>query len=102
MKSDGAEARSELMLFLERNLDSGALDEVQEQKELDKLVESVSTDIASALIPLEQATRAPKILMDSGVSKSGIKWRLVKCPGGPVVMQLVCERANFALWIKEC
>ncbi len=102
MKSDGTEARSELMLFLERNLDSGALHEVQEQKELDRLVESVSADIASALIPLEQATRTPKILLESGISKSGIKWRLVKCPGGPVVMQLVCDRANIALWIKEC
>ena len=88
--------------FFESTVGSEALHKIQEQNELDRLVESVSTDIASALIPLEQATRPPKILMESGVSKSGIKWRLVKCPGGPVVMQLVCNQANIALWIKEC
>ena len=102
MKSDGTEARLELMRFLESTVGSEALHKIQEQNELDRLVESVSTDIASALIPLEQATRSPKILMESGVSKSGIRWRLVKCPGGPVVMQLVCNQANIALWIKEC
>jgi len=102
MKSDGTEARLELMRFFESTVDSEALHKIQEQNELDRLVESVSTDIASALIPLEQATRPPKILMESGVSKSGIRWRLVKCPGGPVVMQLVCNQANIALWIKEC
>ena len=102
MKSDGTEARLELMRFFESTVGSETLHKIQEQNELDRLVESVSTDIASALIPLEQATRPPKILMESGVSKSGIKWRLVKCPGGPVVMQLVCNQANIALWIKEC
>ena len=102
MKSDGTEARLELMRFFESTVGSEALHKIQEQNELDRLVESVSTDIASALIPLEQATRPPKILMESGISKNGIKWRLVKCPGGPVVMQLVCNQANIALWIKEC
>ena len=102
MKSDGTEARLELMRFFESTVGGEVLHKIQEQNELDRLVESVSTDIASALIPLEQATRPPKILMESGVSKSGIKWRLVKCPGGPVVMQLVCNQANIALWIKEC
>jgi len=102
MKSDGAEARGELMRFFEKTADSDVLHSIQEQNELERLVASVSTDIASAIIPLEQATRTPKILMESGVSKSGVKWRLVKCPGGPVVMQLVCEQANIALWIQEC
>ena len=102
MKSDGTEARDELMRFFENTVDSGVLNKIQDQNELEKLVGSVSIEIASAVIPLEQATRTPKILLEAGVAKSGIKWRLLKCPGGPVVMQLVCERANIALWIKEC
>ena len=56
-----------------------------------------------ALIPLEQASRAPKILMDSAVELgSSIAWRLLRCPGGPLVLQLICSRANFAIWMESC
>ena len=56
-----------------------------------------------AVIPLEQATRPPKILMDSAVEPgSTIAWRLLRCPGGPLVLQLICTKANFAIWMESC
>ena len=57
----------------------------------------------SAVIPMEQASRAPKILMDSAVEQeSSIAWRLLRCPGGPLVWQLICTKANFAIWMESC
>ncbi len=38
----------------------------------------------AALIPLEQATRPPKILVDSGYTSQKIPWRLLRCTGGPL------------------
>ena len=56
----------------------------------------------AALIPMEQATRPPKILVDSGHFTQEIPWRLLRCAGGPLVLQLICSKANFAIWIEAC
>ena len=56
----------------------------------------------AALIPLEQATRPPKILVDSGHTSQKIPWRLLRCTGGPLVLQLICLKSNFAIWIEPC
>ncbi|QNI57477.1 hypothetical protein SynBIOSU31_00576 [Synechococcus sp. BIOS-U3-1] len=70
---------------------------------LRRIVQSVDASLTgSALIPLEQATRAPKILVDSGVMDQEIPWRLLRCTGGPLVLQLICSKANFAIWIESC
>ena len=70
---------------------------------LRQVVQSVDASLTgSAVIPLEQATRAPKILVDSGVMDQAISWRMLRCPGGPLVLQLLCSKANFAIWIESC
>ena len=70
---------------------------------LRQVVQSVDASLTgSAVIPLEQATRAPKILVDSGVMDQEISWRLLRCTGGPLVLQLICSKANFAIWIESC
>ena len=56
----------------------------------------------SALIPYEQATSPPKITIDSGILTAEIPWRLLRCPGGPLVLQMICKNVNFALWIEAC
>ena len=80
------------------------LNEVDEIESLRGLVQAVEPSLTgSALIPLEQATRPPKILMDSAVEPgSTIAWRLLRCPGGPLVLQLICTKANFAIWMESC
>ena len=70
---------------------------------LRQVVQSVDGSLTgSAVIPLEQATRAPKILVASGVMDQNISWRLLRCTGGPLVLQLICSKANFAIWIESC
>tara|TARA_B100001059_G_scaffold147221_1_gene147107 strand:- start:2137 stop:2457 length:321 start_codon:yes stop_codon:yes gene_type:complete len=70
---------------------------------LRRIIQSVDASLTgSALIPLEQATRVPKILVDSGVMDQEIPWRLLRCTGGPLVLQLICSKANFAIWIESC
>lgn len=67
------------------------------------LLESAPGITGCAVIPLEQASRAPKILTDSAVEPgSSIAWRLLRCPGGPLVLQLICAKANFAIWMESC
>ena len=67
------------------------------------LLDSAPGITGSAVIPMEQATRAPKILIDSAVeAESSIAWRLLRCPGGPLVLQLICTKANFAIWMESC
>ena len=56
----------------------------------------------AALIPYEQATSPPKITIDSGILEANIPWRLLRCPGGPLVLQMICKEVNFALWIESC
>ena len=70
---------------------------------LRKVVQSVDASLTgAALIPLDQASRPPKILVDSGVIDQGLPWRLLRCTGGPLVLQLICTNANFAIWIESC
>ena len=70
---------------------------------LRKVVQSVDATLTgSAVIPHEQATRPPKILVNSGVMSQEISWRLLRCTGGPLVLQLICSKANFAIWIESC
>lgn len=77
-----------------------ALKTIEELKSLVQQVEPMLT--GSALIPYEQATSPPKITIDSGVMPADIPWRLLRCPGGPLVLQMICQNVNFALWIEAC
>ena len=77
-----------------------ALTTIDELKALVKRVEPALT--GSALIPYEQATSPPKITIDSGILTAEIPWRLLRCPGGPLVLQMICKNVNFALWIEAC
>ena len=80
--------------------------ELNEIKTLDQLkiiVNSIEPALTgAALIPYEQATSPPKITVDSGVLEKNIPWRLLRCPGGPLVLQMICARVNLALWIESC
>ena len=102
-----AEAELALSRFVETICsDSKAQDHLNDVEDLEKLrvvVQSVDSSLTgSALIPIEQATRPPKILVDSGVTYKAIPWRLLRCTGGPLVLQLICKKANFAIWIESC
>ena len=77
-----------------------SVDDINSLQNLIKSVEPVLT--GAALIPLEQATRPPKILVDSGYTSQKIPWRLLRCTGGPLVLQLICLKSNFAIWIESC
>ena len=79
------------------------LNSVADLEELKAVVNHVQPSLTgSALIPYEQATSPPKITIDSGVLEKNILWRLLRCPGGPLVLQMICEKVNFALWIESC
>ena len=76
---------------------------VVELAQLTDIVKQVEPTLTgAALIPYEQATSPPKITIDSGVLEKNIPWRLLRCPGGPLVLQMICEKVNFALWIESC
>ncbi len=77
-----------------------AVDDINSLQNLIQSVEPMLT--GAALIPLEQATRPPKILVDSGYTSQKIPWRLLRCTGGPLVLQLICLKSNFAIWIESC
>ena len=77
-----------------------ALNTIDDLKGLVQRIEPALT--GSALIPYEQATSPPKITIDSGVLAADIPWRLLRCPGGPLVLQMICKNVNFALWIEAC
>ena len=77
-----------------------AIDDLASLRAAVQSVEPLLT--GSALIPLEQATRSPKILVSSDITLHGISWRLLRCMGGPLVLQLICRKANFAIWIESC
>ena len=101
------EAEKALPRFVERLRDDqdfqNQLNQVIDIENLRKVVQSVdSTLTGAALIPLDQATRPPKILVDSGVINQNLPWRLLRCTGGPLVLQLICTNANFAIWIESC
>lgn len=70
---------------------------------LKSFVDVVDASITGlALIPYDQATSPPKITVDSGILEANIPWRLLRCPGGPLVLQMICSKINFALWIETC
>lgn len=79
------------------------LNEITTLDQLKTIVDSIEPALTgAALIPYEQATSPPKITVDSGVLDKNIPWRLLRCPGGPLVLQMICTRVNFALWIESC
>ena len=79
------------------------LNRVVDLEQLKAIVNDVEPSLTGlALIPYEQATSPPKITIDSGVLEKNIPWRLLRCPGGPLVLQMICEKVNFALWIESC
>ena len=103
----GAEAELALSHFVEAMCGNSQvqddLNDVDDLETLRIVVQSVDSSLTgAALIPFEQATRPPKILVDSGVSAQAIPWRLLRCTGGPLVLQLICKKANFAIWIESC
>ncbi|WP_392350438.1 hypothetical protein [Parasynechococcus sp.] len=92
----------EFQRFLDANQQDFSLNAIATIEDLNALLKSSGSALTGALIPLEQATRPPKILVDSGFTASGLAWRTLQCPGGPLVLQMICEKVNFALWIQEC
>ena len=96
------EAAQEIRRFLDAYQDGAALNAISTIEELNSLIKGSGSSLSGALIPLEQAQRPPKILVDSGHTQAGIAWRPLQCPGGPLVLQMICEKVNFALWIQEC
>tara|TARA_B100001741_G_C16529981_1_gene589100 strand:- start:878 stop:1198 length:321 start_codon:yes stop_codon:yes gene_type:complete len=102
-----AEAEQALHRFVDAIASQPSLqdqfNQVEEIDSLRHLVQSVdSTLTGAAVIPLDQATLPPKILVNSGVTNQEIPWRLLRCPGGPLVLQMICKKANFAVWIESC
>ena len=102
-----AEAEKALPRFVESlkndQIFQNQLNQVADIESLRRVVQSVDPSLTgAALIPLDQATRPPKILVDSGVIDPSLPWRLLRCTGGPLVLQLICSKANFAIWIESC
>ena len=95
-------AAEEIRRFVDLHQARVELNQVSSLEELKALLRAAESPLEASLIPLEQATRPPKILVDSGVTTAGIAWRTLQCPGGPLVLQMICEKVNFALWIQEC
>ena len=80
-----------------------SLNRVTDINQLKTIVNQIEPTLTgSALIPYEQATSPPKITIDSGILDKNIPWRLLRCPGGPLVLQMICKEVNFALWIESC
>ena len=79
------------------------LNDLTDIEALRKFINSLEPTLTgAALIPYEQATSPPKITIDSGVLDADIPWRLLRCPGGPLVLQMICKKVNFAVWIEAC
>ena len=97
-----ASAAVEIQRFLDVHIAKTDLNALTGLDELNAVLRELESPLTGAVIPLEQATRPPKILVDSGVTDAGVPWRTLQCPGGPLVLQMICERINFALWIQEC
>ncbi len=89
------------LLNLDKNLNQ-RLDCILSISELNEFLLVLSSSLACALIPHEQATHPAKILLASGINEYGTSWRILQCPGGPFVLQLICQNHCFALWRQEC
>ena len=100
--TSASSALSEINRFVKLFDLDDALNTISSIEDLKKLLVDFDSPLSGSLIPLEQATRTPKILVDSGTTQLGIPWRTLQCPGGPIVLQMICEKVNFALWIEEC
>ena len=98
------QALSEFVAAIQVREDAQAkLHEITALDQLRTIVDSIEPALTgAALIPYEQATSPPKITIDSGVLEKNIPWRLLRCPGGPLVLQMICKNVNFALWIEGC
>ncbi len=98
------QALSEFVSVIQEREDVQAkLNEITALDQLKTIVDSIEPALTgAALIPYEQATSPPKITVDSGVLEKNIPWRLLRCPGGPLVLQMICTNINFALWIESC
>ena len=97
-----ASAAVEIQRFLDTYNAKADLKALTGLDELNAILKELQSPLTGAVIPLEQATRPPKILVDSGVTQAGVPWRTLQCPGGPLVLQMICEKVDFALWIQEC
>ncbi len=99
-------AEPELRRFIDAHRSEAAAQErlnaISTLAELNAILSELDSELTGAVIPLEQATRPPKVLVDSGHTAAGIPWRLLQCPGGPLVLQMICQHINIALWIQEC
>ena len=105
--SASPEREKALSLFVDGIRDNPSLQNnlnlINDAAGLKSFVDGIDSSITGmALIPLEQATSPPKITVDSGILKANIPWRLLRCPGGPLVLQMICSEINFALWIESC
>lgn len=100
--TSASSALSEINRFVKSFDLDDVLNTISSIEDLKKLLVDFDSPLSGSLIPLEQATRTPKILIDSGTTQLGIPWRTLQCPGGPIVLQMICEKVNFALWIEEC
>ena len=67
-------------------------------KDIEKLIHEVHPKLYTTAIPFEQATRTAKHLIDSGCCENGLKWRFLRCSGGPLVLQIVCKSNQYAIW----
>ena len=95
-------AEKEIRRFIDVYGDDQILNQLLTLDDLNPLLRACGSTLTGSLIPLEQAQRPPKILVDSGVTETGVAWRTLQCPGGPLVLQLICSKVNVALWIQEC
>lgn len=99
-------AETEIQAFVGLlNLDNSVnqrLDDITSVPELNEFLLVLDSSLTCALIPLEQATRPAKILLASGINEYGKSWRILQCPGGPFVLQVICQNYCFALWLQEC
>ncbi len=101
------EREKALSLFVDAIRDNTSLQNslnlIGNAADLKSFVDDIDSSITGqALIPYEQATSPPKITVDSGILEANIPWRLLRCPGGPLVLQMICSKINFALWIESC
>ena len=101
------ESEAALSRFVEANASSpqlqSTLNDVASLEELKSAIKQIEPVLTgAALIPFEQATSPAKIVVDSGVLSENIPWRLLRCPGGPLVLQMICKNVNFATWIESC
>jgi hypothetical protein len=99
-------SETEIKEFVELlNLDkriNQRLDTIKSDTELNEFLFGLGSSLSCSLIPLEQAKRPAKILLSSGITKYGKSWRILQCPGGPFVLQVICQNYCFALWLQEC